>query len=83
MEGLHLDISALIGSLTSGAAVILLAKLYLQRASNDLENVISQMQEVQTHLATVAIRLETLQRLEETIQDHEKKIAVLESLLRK
>jgi len=79
MPGFHLDLSSLVGSVASGAAVVLLAKLHLQKALRDLETVINEMQLVQRDLATFAIRLERIQKLETMLHAHEKKIAVLES----
>lgn len=74
-----IDYGSLMGSIASGAAVVLLAKLHLQKALSDLENVVKEMHSVQRELAAFAIKIEQMQRLEAMLHVHEKKIAVLES----
>jgi ABC-type phosphate transport system auxiliary subunit len=79
MPGFHFDFGQIVGSLSSGAAVVLLAKLHLQKALKDLENVVNEVNEVHKNLATIAVKLENLKKVENMLQAHEKKIAVIES----
>jgi len=76
----QISISSVVGSAAGGGTVVFLAKLYLQRAFKDLDNVVKTMHEVQKDLTAIAIRLEKIEKYDTLILEHEKKIAVLERM---
>jgi len=76
----ELSISSILGSAAGGGTVVILAKLYLQKTFKDLEIVVRTMHEVQRDLATIAVRLEKIEKYDGMLLEHEKKIAVLERL---
>jgi hypothetical protein len=75
----HLDLSSILGSTAGGGVVAVMAKLYLQRALKDLEDVVKTMVEIKQELASRGVRLDRVERNEETIRVHDRKIAALES----
>ena len=80
MHEMELSLSSLLGSAAGGGTVVFLARLYLQRAFKDLDNVVVAMQRVQKDMATIAVRLEKFEKFDDLIREHEKKIAVLEKV---
>jgi hypothetical protein len=73
-----LDFSAMVGSAAGGGTVIFIAKLYLQRAFKDLDNVAKTMYKVQEELAIITTRLERFDKFDDMIHQHDRKIASLE-----
>ena len=82
MEGIEFPISALVGSAAGGGSVVFLAKLYLQRAFKDLDDVVDAMHEVQKELVTIAEKIKNVETNDKIIQNHETRLTVLENLRR-
>lgn len=82
MHELELSISSLLGSAAGGGTVVLLAKLYLQRAFQDLNDVVQSMHEVQKELALIAEKLKVVDQNDKVLRDHETRIVVLERSIR-
>ena len=78
MHELELSISSLLGSAAGGGTVVLLAKLYLQRAFKDLNDVVQSMHEVHKELALIAEKLKVVEENDKILRDHETRIVLLE-----
>mgnify|MGYP003652395033 CR=1 FL=1 len=76
---MDLDLSSLLGSTAGGGMVTIMAKLYLQRSLKDLENAVKTLQEIKIELASRGARMDLIEKNEETIRIHDRKIAALES----
>jgi len=76
---LEIDYSSLIGSAAGGGGVALLAKLYLQRAIKELDSTVATMQIIKEQLAGIAVTLDKMEKNDDIIRIHDRKIAFLES----
>ena len=73
------DFSSLFGSAAGGGAVVILARAYLQRAFSELDGLVKAMQSVQKELALIALKLEKIEKVDETLRDHDRKLTTLEA----
>lgn len=75
------DMGSLLGSASGGGLVVVLAKLYLQRAFTELDQVVKTMHRVKEDLAAITVKLESIEKNDEIIRIHDRKIAKIEARL--
>lgn len=71
------DFNSLIGSATGGGVVALMAKMYLEKAFQELETVIVTMHTIKEDLAAIAVKLERIEQNDEIIRKHDREISAL------
>lgn len=71
-------VATLMGGGVGGSLVIFLAKLYLTQAFSQLKTTVQSLNAIERKLAGIAITLQKIEKIDDLVRNHEKKIAILE-----
>lgn len=75
----NFDFGSLAGTAAGGGTVAVMAKFYLQRTLTQLDSVAKTMHSIKEELAGIAVKLEAIEKNDEIIRIHDRKIAKLEA----
>lgn len=79
MPDFHLD--AFISSMAGCALAIALAKVFLQRLMREFDRVLERVDKINSELAVIAVRLESIDRDNILVKEHDRKIAAMEQVI--
>lgn len=76
-----MTLDSLLTTALSGGIAASIARFFITKSLKDLEHVIEKISEIRVELASITVKLRDHERERETIQRHDKQIAVLETNL--
>ena len=74
-----IDWATILSTLAGGGTVLLLAKLVLERALSDLDQMTRKLEDVLIRLSAINVKLEMLDRVRTQVTEHDRQIAVLDA----
>ena len=77
MIDMYLD--SIVSAVLGGALTTALAKAFIARSLDELDEVVTKIGEINTQLAAIAVKIELVDRDREIILKHDRKIAALEN----
>lgn len=73
------DLAAVLSTVCGGGVVAALAKLVLDKALSDLDELTNKLEAVLIRLSAINVKLEAIDRLKTTVSEHDRQIAVLDA----
>ena len=75
----HLDLGSIVGTVAGGGGVAFIAKIYIKRTLTRFDNLIESIVNIEKELAGFTAKLEKIDKNEEIIRFHDRKIVALET----